>query len=712
MNTKQLISFFGILAFFIAAGCQKSINKVENGDEDPLKVPSSTPTDNKLLLLKQQSDEPPIASSVASEIEFPKCRFYSHGRGVDTYVTSYACRLSPEFVQNLIARGADVNQYNEYGQTPLMLVDDVESVNKLVEAGADVNHADDYGRTALDYADSADIVHAIMKTGKVRDISVNPPNLDSMDCNTFLALIEYGFTKDYGEFVQKLETDSLMPNGCINKAVAEYLIKYRLIDSSDKSCEYKSDLIDNAMIRIPDNAFIQSLLDRWPDCEVSRGLYYLVKNNNTSLLTYVLEHRTIPNSEVTDLLREAKTLDMIRLLANAGADIDTMYANTENDDLAALLKQAGAKVPNNISLARIKNLTCMKDAVRIPKAKNELKDGQLLFDLDNGRYELFEFLVSSGANIHAKDEEGRSLLHRYDSYDKITKLLLNKGLKPNVTDKNKQTPLFDADAGIKELLIKAGADVNAVNAAGESVVSYVYKHREDGSRFFELKILADHNADDLKPGSDFLRKHGFKDANEILQSLPRCAEDPFGDCKDAGESFDGYDEEIDNYINECLNNLGNAYPPSFYYKDYNCAITQSDGDDATGIRYRDDRVIRAWLAQGSDPNQRDENGQTPLFHVLFPKEARILLAAGADVNARDNAGNTPLLNLLRGSDCECRDRMIAVLLNAGADISAVNHAGQSVKDLLEKYCQDTDACEGYIQTSSKQATSENEEHGT
>ena len=103
-----------------------------------------------------------------------------------------------------------------------------------------------------------------------------------------------------------------------------------------------------------------------------------------------------------------------------------------------------------------------------------------------------------------------------------------------------------------------------------------------------------------------------------------CDEDPFGDCRTATEAFLDSKEEWEK-------SMGKAYPPGFYYdEDYNaCAVTASDGDDPRGIQMRDDRYLRAWLAKGNDPNARYENGRTPLFHVLFAKEARILLAAGA-----------------------------------------------------------------------------------
>ena len=111
-----------------------------------------------------------------------------------------------------------------------------------------------------------------------------------------------------------------------------------------------------------------------------------------------------------------------------------------------------------------------------------------------------------------------------------------------------------------------------------------------------------------------------------------------------------------------------------------------DGEDNCGIQYLDDGIVQRWLADGHDPNTRDEDGRTPLFYALFPKEARILLAAGADVNAVDNDGNTALMYAIFKGERNCTSELIDVLLAAGADITIVNKEGQSAEEEVMDHC--------------------------
>ncbi|MFZ3212588.1 MAG: ankyrin repeat domain-containing protein, partial [Terriglobales bacterium] len=71
-----------------------------------------------------------------------------------------------------------------------------------------------------------------------------------------------------------------------------------------------------------------------------------------------------------------------------------------------------------------------------------------------------------------------------------------------------------------------------------------------------------------------------------------------------------------------------------------------DGALLEAVEYDNRSEVQRLLAQGADPNARDEHGVTALMKSAEDMDAalaRLLIAAGADVNARDAVGMTALL---------------------------------------------------------------------
>ena len=310
--------------------------------------------------------------------------------------------------------------------------------------------------------------------------------------------------------------------------------------------------------------------------------------------------------------------------------------------------------------------------------------------------ELSNFLISSGANLKGKDD-GNSLLHIHNKHVTVVVNLLKHGMDPNSKDSLGRTPLFDATSNVASVLIKAGANVNAVDNDGQSVASYIYEHEEFSCDWCSggdvlsqtgvemLAILHKSKARDLKAGSKFLQDLWYKTAEEL-----------FAWSKEQQKAADWNPSlEAQESVKRIQANYSKSDDWSLVDRDIYpvCAIPYHDGESPYGIQYRDDNFVRNWLAKGHDPNTRDEDGRTPLFHVLFPKEARILLAAGADVNAIDNDGNTALMYYAfnegsydEGFPTECKEFIIDVLLEAGADITIVNEDGKSAEKYVTETC--------------------------
>ncbi len=93
-------------------------------------------------------------------------------------LTPIHCAHSKEIIELLIAAGANVNEKERLGRTPLHNVvrrDSLENVKVFVHAGADLNERDSYGRTAIDEAlrmNRKKIFHFLMKAQNAGNLEI------------------------------------------------------------------------------------------------------------------------------------------------------------------------------------------------------------------------------------------------------------------------------------------------------------------------------------------------------------------------------------------------------------------------------------------------------------------------------------------------------------------------------------------------------------
>jgi hypothetical protein len=86
------------------------------------------------------------------------------------------------------------------------------------------------------------------------------------------------------------------------------------------------------------------------------------------------------------------------------------------------------------------------------------------------------------------------------------------------------------------------------------------------------------------------------------------------------------------------------------------------------------KVINAHISAGTDLNQKDEYGSTPLIvSITFGKTdaALALIKGGADLSVKNNDGSTPL----HTAAFFCRKEIVEALLKKGANPDLVNNYG-------------------------------------
>ena len=106
-----------------------------------------------------------------------------------------------------------------------------------------------------------------------------------------------------------------------------------------------------------------------------------------------------------------------------------------------------------------------------PKPKTAASDSALYRAAATGDASAVEKLLTVGADVNAKNEDGRTALH-VAANERVAKLLLAKGADVNARSNNGETPLHiasgDGRKDVAEALLENGADMNAETRAGKT----------------------------------------------------------------------------------------------------------------------------------------------------------------------------------------------------------------------------------------------------
>ena len=316
----------------------------------------------------------------------------------------------------LIKSGADVNERDKEGKTPLYKVHDPKSAQLFIEGGANVKVRDKEGNTLLHVVKTEGVAKLLLDSGAKINVKNN------FDVEPLFTLL------------------SLLTRGWIKSNVITFLIKRGAdIKVRDKS--------GNTLLHASGRPEVTKLL-------IEKGLNVNAKNKAGVTPLLYLAPRLI-------YYTRPKTL---KLLIESGADV-----NIKN--------QYGENLLHIVSYPEIIELLVKEKKMDI-NSKGHLGNSVLHSAITRGRdLKFIQFLIELGADIHHVNTYGYTPLHFVTSYHlDIAKFLIDKGLDVNAKTKSGETLLHTVFAhawGHKnyiKFLVKKGANINARDNAGETPI--------------------------------------------------------------------------------------------------------------------------------------------------------------------------------------------------------------------------------------------------
>lgn len=245
---------------------------------------------------------------------------------------------------------------------------------------------------------------------------------------------------------------------------------------------------------------------------------------------------------------------------------------------------------------------------------------------ESRREDTVSYLIERGANVNARDAEGRTALHYYSSSG-IASALMQAGCDIEASDKHSIRPIHLA-ARINEkvvlALIERGADLSARDDMGRTALHYA------GSPTI-VKLL-------LKAGADI----EAKDTDDGSRPIHLAARD---------------DEEV-----------------ALTLIKHGADVGARKDDDSTALHFtRSARLARALIEEGCDIEAEDVYARRPLHAVSSrgcDEVVSVLIESGADIEARNIWRGRPL-------HVAASEKVARRLLEAGAELDVGNYSNET-----------------------------------
>jgi ankyrin repeat protein len=292
-------------------------------------------------------------------------------------------------------------------------------------------------------------------------------------------------------------------------------------------------------------------------------------------------------------------------------------------------------------------------------AQNAYGDTPLSLAARLGRTQIVSILLGAGANPNViPNSSGASSdtpLHLAveDGYIEVTSQLLQHNALVDPRDELGRTPLMCAKTiGLVELLLKFGANAEAVDANGDS--SLVYAAYSAEPDVVELLLHT------TPIPSQEQKQRAFRRASEYSRSDVEALLTKNGVIVGLTEAVLLQDIDL---VRQLL--------PNSTAEETNRALIDA-------VEHSTVEIVQDLLRAGADTHFSSPTGSTSLMRVFwrwYDVEilVELLLRAGAEVNSQDNEGQSPLLI----APVNEHEKAMVRLINNGANVNAQNRRGDT-----------------------------------
>lgn len=567
-----------------------------------------------------------------------------------------AAQNKRKFAELLIAHGADVNARSKGGITPLHEVASKEMVELLIRHGANVNPQTSTGG-------SAPLFSAISRDSPNKEIVV--------------ALLTHGAAVDIKNQVGQSPLHYAVQQG------KEEIVELLIANGADVNAKDREG-------RLPLNLAIQdnkvklaalllahgSTLDAKPQYGLTE-LHWAASKGNKQMVELMLVHGARINAKDQSgrtplrLAIDYNHEDIAKLLIAKGADM-----NIQNPNGAPLIHGTRDKEMLESLLSQGANAN----------AKDSQGNSLLWYVCYDSN--LTELLLRHGADINIKNSQGRTALHLVARFarDNVAEWLLAHDADVNAKDDSGQTPLFHAVRSYERHF--ASAPARAPQPVAFSSKPTDSKQAESVRSSRPITAADDLNnvfpsgfdTSNSKTTVKLLLKHGA-DVNATDrrgQSLLHVAPD-----KDIAELLLVRRVAVNAKRTDGATALHLA---AVYGRKEVVQVLLAHGADVnaktkdgiTPLHYaKGSEVTKLLLASGAKVDVPDNGGNTPLYTANESAVVRLLLANDASINAKNLVGQTPLLRMIRTyiSNLPAHSITIGPL----DDLFVVTHGGANIE---------------------------------